>query len=284
MLERIASVMRRHAQKGGHGLLPRLATAADYREFNVWLRSQSPQPVKSDAGREYLAEVERSGICIVKNYWSADECEQGRREVDRVIAEYPAYVNGNAKADVRVYGANNASPTIDRFAQDEMLASLATAYNRERTRTAFTLAARMPATEGNNGSGEGWHRDAFLRQIKAILYLSDVGPENGPFQLVRDSHRKARVIGDMKSAGLAYKQYRVSEDQVDRIVAQEPDRLLTYTAQVGTLILVDTSSLHRGQPIEAGCRYALTNYYFPEDRIERSLYDKFDVLPRAAAT
>ena len=142
----------------------------------------------------------------------------------------------------------------------------------------------MPAMAGNQGSGEGWHRDAFLRQFKAILYLSDVAPENGPFQLIQGSHRRARVLRDMRAGRLKYTQYRLSDQEIERIIATEPQRKITYTARAGTLILVDTSALHRGQPIEAGIRYALTNYFFPEGRIGSSLYEKFDVLPTSAAT
>ena len=35
------------------------------------------------------------------------------------------------------------------------------------------------------------------------------------------------------------------------------------TGKAGTLILFDASLIHRGRPLEEGCRYALTNYYYP---------------------
>ncbi|AKZ61479.1 hypothetical protein F506_01255 [Herbaspirillum hiltneri N3] len=255
-------------------------THADYKSFQAWLR-RAPTPPSLAYGAEYLAEVERNGICIVPDFWSAEKCADARAEIDRVITEYPRYVNGNAKADVRVYGANNASALIDDFAQDARLLAIASAYNHKATETAFTLAARMPTTPGNSGSGEGWHRDAFLRQFKAILYLSEVSMENGPFQFLSDSQRSKRVLVDMKTADLKYMQYRMEETQIARLLAQEPARLKTFTARAGTLILVDTSAIHRGKPIQAGTRYALTNYYFPTDSIDQSMYEKFDVLPRA---
>ncbi len=258
-----------------------LATLDDYKQHESWLQSVQPAPKAIGAGEGYLADLEASGICIVQDFWPREACAMARDEVDRIIVEYPKYVNGNAKADQRVYGANNASQLIASFANDEVLASVASAYNREPTRTAFTLAARMPAMTGNQGSGEGWHRDAFLRQFKAIIYLSDVGPDNGPFQMIRDSHRRSHVLGDMKAAKLKYMQYRLDDQDIARILTSEPDRLITYTAPAGTLILVDTSTVHRGMPIKAGTRYALTNYYFPQNRIDQSMYEKFDVLPAA---
>ena len=140
----------------------------------------------------------------------------------------------------------------------------------------------MPAEPGNQGSGEGWHRDAFMRQFKAILYLSDVGPDNGPFQFVKDSYRPRQVLRDIWKGGLRYMQNRLSEPEVERILMGSPDRLCTYTAKAGTLILVDTSSIHRGMPIENGTRYALTNYYFLLQDIGAAMFEKFKVLaPRA---
>lgn len=282
MLSLVGHFARKQARNGGPGLAAFLATWAEYREHESWLRGVQSPPVAKGDGVDYLAKVEADGICIVENFWSEEKCARARSEVDRIIAQYPKYVNGNAKADQRVYGANNASELIATFTTDPVLASVASAYNHEPTRTAFTLAARMPASRDNQGSGEGWHRDAFLRQFKAILYLSDVGPSNGPFQMIRDSHRRQRVLSDMRAGHLKYMQYRLTNPEIEQIIANEPARKITYTARAGTLILVDTSTLHRGQPIEDGTRYALTNYYFPEGRIDDSLYEKFDVLPPSA--
>jgi ectoine hydroxylase-related dioxygenase (phytanoyl-CoA dioxygenase family) len=243
----------------------------------------SAEPAQSADARRYLDELEKTGICIVEGFWDPKTCADARAEVDRVIEQYPKFVNGNAKADMRVYGANNASALIAQFAEHPVLRNIATAYNCENTRTAFTLAAKLPASVGNQGSGEGWHRDAFLRQFKAILYLTDVSPDNGPFQLVKDSHRRWQVLRDIWAGRLRYMQYRISEPEVAHILKGDQGRLLTYTAKAGTLILVDTSSIHRGMPIKEGTRYALTNYYFPDGKIDSGLYEKFDVLQAGKA-
>ena len=283
MLNVVGHFVRKRARSSGPGLAPLLATWFDYREYEAWLYTLQSPPVTKSYGLDYLSKLEAEGICIVENFWSKELCARACREVDRIIEHYPKYVNGNAKADQRVYGANNASELIATFANDMILASVASAYNHEPTSTAFTLAARMPTSLDNQGSGEGWHRDAFLRQFKAILYLSDVGPSNGPFQMILDSHRRHRVLSDMRAGQLKYMQYRLTNSQIHQIIADEPARNITCVAPAGTLILVDTSTLHRGMPIEDGTRYALTNYYFHETQIDDSLYEKFDVLPLSSA-
>ena len=49
----------------------------------------------------------------------------------------------------------------------------------------------------------------------------------------------------------------------------------TFTAKAGTLILFDSSTIHRGAPITAGTRYALTNYYYPPSHITDDTYRAF---------
>jgi Phytanoyl-CoA dioxygenase (PhyH) len=279
VISQITSRLRSHAGNGRPGITARLSTLMDYWSFQSWLRNARFDAELSTRASNMLAVVEREGICVVHGFWSPEQCTKAVAEVDRVIAEYPEYVYPYAKSDQRVYGANNASRIVADFNKDAELAAIASTYNHEETIASFTLAARMPATVGNQGSGEGWHRDAFLRQFKAILYLSDVGLDNGPFQIIRDSHRRRYVLHDMKTAGLAYMQSRLNDGHVAKILNDDPGRLITYAAPAGTLILVDTSTLHRGMPIKVGERYALTNYYYPVKHIDQAMYEKFKVFP-----
>ena len=137
------------------------------------------------------------------------------------------------------------------------------------------MAAKMPATPGNLGSGEGWHRDASLRQFKSIIYLSDVSEKNGPFQFIEGSHKLRTILKDIWDGRLGYMQNRIRDDQISAILLKNPSRLKTYTANAGTLILVDTSSIHRGMPISEGVRFGLTNYFFPDQSISKELFEKF---------
>jgi hypothetical protein len=54
-------------------------------------------------------------------------------------------------------------------------------------------------------------------------------------------------------------QYRFSDAEVSemRNLVAKPR---TFTGQKGTLILADVTALHRGTPIQAGSRHALTLY------------------------
>ena len=54
----------------------------------------------------------------------------------------------------------------------------------------------------------------------------------------------------------------------------------TFTASKGDLILFNSYCIHRGSPLNQGNRYALTNYYFPENFIQKNyntLINKFNL-------
>ena len=271
--------IRKTASERHYTGLSALATYIDRKHEQTRLKKIGYKPTLSTLAASYLEQIYASGICVVENFWSDAKCKQAREDIDRIIENHPEYLHPTAQADKRIYGANNISAQIDEFNKDPLLAEVASAYNQELTKAAFTLGAYLPFTHGNLGSGEGWHRDAPTRQFKAILYLSDVELDNGPFQLIRHSHTLDNVIADTWTGKLSYPQFRITQQEVDRLIAKDPERLDTYTAKAGTVILADVSSIHRGMPIRSGSRYALTNYYFPVDRIDKGLYEKFKVAP-----
>ena len=127
-----------------------------------------------------------------------------------------------------------------------------------------TLAGHLTYVEGNIGSGEGWHRDGYNFQYKAMLYLSDVGINNGPFQIISKSNNIFQALFDNILVNKDFDNTRYSESEVFKIINKNPTRLKTITGMAGTLLLVDTSNIHRGAPIQTGERFALTNYYYPQ--------------------
>jgi hypothetical protein len=128
-----------------------------------------------------------------------------------------------------------------------------------------------------------FHRDASGGDIKAILYLSDVGSENGPFCYAVGSHRvRGSTIGDWieetndqsgfsGTAPECRRRFSALPKALRRKCAFGNDiqagsdiarRLLgsqwTIEAAQGHLVLFDTKGIHRGGMVQRGERIVLT--------------------------
>lgn len=129
----------------------------------------------------------------------------------------------------------------------------------------MTMANRVEAKKNNLGSGGGWHRDDINFQFKAIIYLCDVDNNNGPFQLLENSNTFLSMIKDSIKSKFNILNTRIKNNNIALL---DQKRVKTITGKAGTLILVDTSLIHRGKPLINGFRYALTNYYYPYYQVE----------------
>jgi hypothetical protein len=223
--------------------------------------------------------VRKDGVATVLDYWSAERCAQARREMDRLLADYPAavqvYSNGS---DKRMYGVESASAVLMDFHADTFPRRFGELMGGLDIYNFATLGGRIEAIGGNSGSGDGWHRDAHGFQFKAILYLSDAGMENGPFQYLVGSHTIWRAVTDTMAAGLTDPlQSRFTDAEIARLAARGIEKR-AFPARAGTLLLVNTAGIHRGMPLRSGERYALTNYYYHRVHVDEARIQKFSPL------
>ena len=108
-------------------------------------------------------------------------------------------------------------------------------------------------------SGGGWHRDAHEIQFKTIMYLSDVTEKNGCFNFITKSQKK--FIGNPEPRTISYST-RFSNETIEKLLKTNKNCIKhDIIGKKGTIIIADTSYIHRGKVIEEGERYAITNYY-----------------------
>jgi hypothetical protein len=229
---------------------------------------------------ELERDLRTDGIAVIGSYWSADKAEAGRAEIDRLISVYPEAVHcRSGNSDKRMFGVESVSPLLAEFYADPFLRSVGENLGGLALYNFATLGARIDATPENNGSGDGWHRDGHGFQFKSILYLSDVGEDNGPFEFLPASHKQWRAaldtaLGDLPAAPNS----RYEPAAVDRMVSRFGLKRRHYPAKAGTLLLVNTSGIHRGRPLQSGSRYALTNYYYHPVQVGESRLKQFAPL------
>lgn len=220
----------------------------------------------SPEAKKLASQIRKEGIVLLQNYFSPDEVKLLRAEIDRIIEKQRGgkylWVDPYG-ADHRVFGAEVESEAIQKFFSDPFLQSVGEHYFGGKLTNSNTLAARIEAKENNIGSGQGWHRDGNFFQFKALVYLSDVTDQNGPFQILKKSHRLKAVFRDNFVADIDPLNTRIENSIAESFIKENPDCLFSATAPAGTVALVDTSAIHRGKPIDTGTRYSLFNYYYP---------------------
>ena len=139
------------------------------------------------------------------------------------------------------------------------LLDVANAYLRLWAKLSYVdlwYTAEQPASDERVAS-QNWHIDFDDQHLlKAFVYLSDVGPESGPFEYVPGSQAGGRrIVRPWAPMGYG----RVSDDELSGHVGR--DEVATFTGPRGTLILCNTSGLHRGGFATAGPRVLATATY-----------------------
>lgn len=205
-------------------------------------------------------DLNTKGYTVIHDYLSKKQCAKVTLDLKMAFENYSSFVRETE--DKRIFGIEQILSTARLFSQDSELLELGELVNQETTYCAFTLGNWLES--GKDGSsGNGWHRDSFFSQYKALLYLTDVTEINGPFEILPGSHHLKSVLKGIKKANLGFMQNRLSESEVGLLegILKTPRKTLTGSA--GTLVLFNSTSVHRGQPIKSGERLALTNYYMP---------------------
>lgn len=230
---------------------------------------------------EIVNQPKTKGFYVIENYYNGELCRNLISEIERIQKKYKNtdfLQIDNKNSDHRLFGAEKASELIKNFYNDSFLQEIGSRYLGCQLVNSNTLSAKLVYEPDNIGSGGGWHADSHHFQFKAIVYLSDVQNENGPFQIIQGSHRSGNVLRNMRTMNIDSLTTRYEDRQVQSIIDEDTDNLITLTAKAGTLILVDTSAIHRGMPIENGTRYTLFNYYYPTWKDIEIMREKFKVI------
>lgn len=145
-------------------------------------------------------------------------------------------------------------PDVQALMADPAIVSLAQTYLRTEPiadvismwwHTAFS---DQPDSE----AAQYYHFDLDrIKWLKIFIYLTDVGPENGPHKFIAGSHRTGGIPGELLKKGYA----RLTDEEV--APHYRPADFIEFTAPRGTIIAEDTRGLHKGQHVISGHRLML---------------------------
>ena len=148
-----------------------------------------------------------------------------------VFSKYSDYVQNYD--DKRIFGIDQVLTVARKLAQDLNFLEIAEMVNKEPTCCLFTMGNWLKS--GNNGSsGSGWHRDSFFSQFKALLYLTNVTEDNGPFEILAGSHHLSSVLSGIDKVGLDFMQNRISNNEVEIFERKLSLKRKTFTGNAGT--------------------------------------------------
>lgn len=105
-----------------------------------------------------------------------------------------------------------------------------------------------------SSSAQMYHQDKeFIKFVKVFIYLSDVGPEQGPHCYIQGSH-----LDELHRQGVPFST-RVTDADIGRYYDRSRQRTLTGPA--GLIAFGDTSATHKGTPVLHGHRLLLQLEY-----------------------
>ena len=165
-----------------------------------------------------------------------------------------------------MFGAEKFSKKIDKYFSDKFIINLGSIYFGRRLKNLMTMANKVVPNKKKLGSGGGWHRDDVNTQYKAILYLNNTNKDTGAFELIKKSNTFLNIIFDSLKLKINILNTRIPNNKIQMLNSK---RKKIITGKAGTLIIVDTSLIHRGRPLKNGKRYALTNYYYPYYQVNK---------------
>jgi hypothetical protein len=237
-------------------------------------RYASQEPQLDDTQRGIVEALDRDGYVTLTftelagdEAWKAIEAQGAAfiTETERTLAEGGSgKVRAGKEFVVRAHSFEGVTLGGDDpwfgFCASRRMLDVANAYLRLWSKLSYVdlwYTAQQPPTDERVAS-QNWHVDFDDKHLlKAFVYLSDVGADQGPFEYVPGSqpggrHHSVRPWTPMGNG-------RVPDEDVTRNVPAE--EIATFTGPKRTLILCNTSGLHRGGFATAGPRILATATY-----------------------
>jgi hypothetical protein len=229
---------------------------------------------------KYIPLLLSDGICVIENFIDQSLCEFLVDRAKHIIENRNQFISYESNdTDKRIYGIDRLDESFRLDDEMQLAHTISTKFYRARNPIWFQMLGNITYAPNNQGSGSGWHRDSrYSHQFKAIIYLSDVTDESGPFEYVKGSHLKESLKDAAHFLGVPNSAYRFEDAQVDHLEASGIlSNRTTVKGGKGTVVLADTRGLHRGKPLLEDERWAMTRYYF-ERHIPKHFSSRYPAL------
>ena len=247
------------------GIISRRRQSLELADRNGVLGDMSGQ-----VGQRAMQDLLSKGYFVVENALPADVCSRLMdfalktpaivRAMDgESVPQSPrlAHFDGQKPLAVRYdypVASLIANPDVQTLMADPSLLALSEMYLESRPRLDVLSMWWHTNFHGKPDSeaAQFYHFDLDrFKWLKVFVYLTDVGPKDGPHSFIKGSHRTGGIPQHFLKRGYV----RLSDDEV--IAHYGADAEVRFAAPRGTIIVEDTRGLHKGNPVTGNSRLIL---------------------------
>lgn len=228
-----------------------------------------------------LEQLGCQGFCILDSFVSQSELNRIKTDVKKKLI---ALSNGlDIDNDIKhtsyasfgcyvLHNIESFSTSCLHFAKDDLVNEVVNAYSRGKA-VSFGVTAELRSIPAKNDLVDDWHTDTWKFRFKAILYLTDVLPENSPLCYLSGSHNNQHwrwLWFFYNYLRFAFPSSQWAMFLCSRLIQTQINnpafKFVQCTGKAGTLILFDARGIHRGSPLKQQNRLILNHTYFiPEE-------------------
>ena len=235
--------------------------------FKNKIKKKNYKYIKEKKFSIILDNLNKNGYYVIPQYFSQKDCFKIQKEMKYKFNTLKKRIKlDKKKSDHRLWASEKYIKSVVKFNRDKFIKKISEEFMQTKMSVLCTLANKVIYKRNNLGSGGGWHRDNYNPEFKAILYLSDVKKNNGPFQFIENSHKVRSIFKDSLKLSKYYPDTTYKNSDINKVSKNK--KIITIIGKPGTLLLLNTRMIHRGMPIKEDSRFALTNYYFPVEIIK----------------
>lgn len=216
------------------------------------------------------AALAEDGYYMLEDRLETGALEEIKAQMDQICATRDDLEVNYGGSEHRLWHAQRHLPAAEAFRvfSDSVIPRV-----DPKMKPAHTVLAirNKPLTQQTSALLKGrWHLDSFNKQLKIFVFMRDVSEDDGPFELIPRTHRMPvkirhalqaqyfRLSDYIKRTGKrGY--HKIDEGFIDYVERRYPSQLFTVPA--GSILVADTSAIHRAHPVNGGERYAFTSYH-----------------------
>lgn len=226
-----------------------------------------------------VKELNKTAACDLGIIVPFETCMEIKYEMDAAFSSRRPkinYQNNPVTGIQQIVNPAYLHPAVIYFATHPFLVSIVEHYLRRRIYLADIDIRRVPPismdeidkraeTKNIGYTSSHWHRDIRGRQVKVMIYLTDIGEKDNNFAYIPNTH------AGYQCRPKKLEQSRISDNQVSIY----SDQIVECYGMAGTTFVFDTNIIHRLRRKETSIvRDSMTFYYTPGQELR-----KIDLMP-----